>query len=72
MVTTCIFQSTGKASGAFLLSAGRQGYIYAAVIMIASSLFGYYGVISAQAVSDVLTAGLAFILYQKLLGSELM
>ena len=72
MVTTCIFQSTGKASGAFLLSAGRQGYIYAAVILIASSLFGYYGVISAQAVSDVLTAGLAFILYKKLLGNELM
>lgn len=72
MVTTCIFQSTGKASGAFLLSAGRQGYIYAAVILIASSLFGYYGVISAQAVSDILTAGLAFILYKKLLGNELM
>lgn len=71
MVTTCIFQSTGKASGALLLSAGRQGYIYAAVIFIASALFQYKGVIYAQAVSDILTAGLAFVLFRYILGSEL-
>lgn len=71
MVTTCIFQSTGKAAGALLLSAGRQGYIYAAVIVIASALFRYNGVIFAQSVSDVLTAVLAFFLYRKILGHEL-
>jgi Na+-driven multidrug efflux pump len=71
MVTTCIFQSTGKAAGALALSAGRQGYIYALVLILASTLFGYIGVVSAQPVADVLTAGLAFILYQKLIASEL-
>ena len=71
MVTTCIFQSTGKAGGALLLSAGRQGYIYAAVIFLASSLFGYNGVIFSQSVADMLTAVLAFVLYKAILGREL-
>ncbi len=71
MVTTCIFQSTGKALGAFLLSAGRQGYIYAAVIVALSAVLGYTGVLYAQAVSDVFTAILAFILFSMMLKPEL-
>ncbi len=71
MVTTCLFQSTGKALGAFLLSAGRQGYIYAAVIVTLSALLGYTGVLYAQAVSDFLTAILAFILFSRMLKPEL-
>lgn len=71
MVTTCIFQSTGKAMGALLLSAGRQGYIYAVVIFLASKLFGFNGVIYAQSVADMLTTVLAFILFQKLVAKEL-
>ena len=71
MVTTCIFQSTGKATGAFLLSAGRQGYIYAVVLVIASAIAGYNGVICAQAIADVLAAVLAIVLYRRLLGREL-
>ncbi|MBR3311620.1 MAG: MATE family efflux transporter [Solobacterium sp.] len=71
MVTTCIFQSTGKAAGALLLSAGRQGYIYAVVIFLASLIAGYNGVICAQAVSDILAALLAFILFRKFLGRSL-
>ena len=71
MVTTCLFQSTGKASGALLLSAGRQGYIYVVVIFLLSAVFGYMGVICAQAVSDAMTALLAFALYNRLLKAEL-
>ena len=71
MVTTCIFQSTGKASGALALSAARQGYIYAAMLFLLSALFGYTGVITAQPAADVLTAVLAYILYQKLIAGEL-
>ena len=71
MVTTCIFQSTGEASGAFLLSAGRQGYIYAAVLITASALFGYTGVIWAQPAADILAAGLALLLYRIMLAGEL-
>lgn len=37
LVTTCVFQSAGKAMGAFLLSVSRQGVIYGIVIVIASA-----------------------------------
>lgn len=71
MVTTCIFQSTGKGLGALTLSAGRQGYIYFLVLLIGSKLFGYMGVIAAQPAADVLTSILAIILFKKLLGQDL-
>ena len=71
MVTTCIFQSTGKASGALALSAGRQGYIYAAVLFVLSSLFGYNGVVASQPAADALTAVLAFVLMKKILSGFL-
>ncbi|MBR4162252.1 MAG: MATE family efflux transporter, partial [Solobacterium sp.] len=71
MVTTCIFQSTGKAMGALLLSAGRQGYIYATVLFLASKMFGFTGVIYAQTVSEILTTILAFVLFQNLVAKEL-
>ena len=35
LVTTCTFQSAGKAVGAFLLSVSRQGVVFAAVLFIA-------------------------------------
>lgn len=63
LVTTCTFQSAGKAVGAFLLSVSRQGVVFVAVIMIAAKLFGYSGVLLSQAVSDVITAGLAVVLF---------
>lgn len=71
LVTTCTFQSAGKAVGAFLLSVSRQGVVFAAVIFIASKLFGYSGVLLAQAVSDVLTAILAVGLFWGGLRKEL-
>ena len=67
MVTTCIFQSTGKASGALALSAGRQGYIYACALFVLSALFGYSGVIAAQPAADILCSVLAFVLLKMLL-----
>lgn len=71
LVTTCTFQSAGKAVGAFLLSVSRQGVLFAAVIMIASKIFGYGGVLAAQAVSDLLTAILAVGLYYVLIHKEI-
>ena len=67
MVTTCIFQSTGKASGALALSAGRQGYIYACALFVLSALFGYSGVIAAQPAADILCSVLAFVLLKVML-----
>lgn len=68
LVTTCTFQSAGKASGAFWLSVSRQGLIFAIVIFIASKTVGYTGVIAAQPVSDFLTAVLAVVLFRKHMG----
>lgn len=64
LVTTCTFQSTGKAMGAFWLSVSRQGIIFVVVIAAASKIFGYNGILMAQAVSDCLTAILAVALFR--------
>ena len=71
LVTTCTFQSAGKAWGAFLLSVSRQGVLFAIVILLASGMFGYSGVLLSQAVSDILTAGLAVGLFWKLNPAEM-
>ena len=54
MVTTCTFQSAGKAVGAFVLSI---------TLFVGSRLAGYQGVIAAQAIADLLTAIVAVILF---------
>lgn len=71
LVTTCLFQSTGKAWQALTLSAGRQGIFYAFIIVILNALFSFQGVIHAQAMSDVVTAVTAVILLKKTLLPEL-
>lgn len=67
LVTTCTFQSAGKAVGAFLLSVSRQGVLFAVVIMAASKAFGYNGVLLSQAGADILTAILALVLFNNLI-----
>lgn len=61
---TTMFQSMGKAVPAFWLSFSRQGIIFAVVIIVMSSLFGYQGILAAQAVSDLLTFILALLLFK--------
>ncbi len=65
MVSTCTFQAVGNAVGAFLLSVSRQGVIFFIVVMIAPIFLGYYGVLVAQPISDVLTALMAVILMKR-------
>ena len=72
MVTTCLFQSCGKASGALALSAGRQGYVFFVTLTILGAIAGFTGVIYAQPAADFLTAVLAFVLYKLLLAKELV
>ena len=63
LVFTTMFQSMGKAVPAFWLSFSRQGLIFAVVIVLLQHLFGYEGIIAAQPIADVLTFGLALLLY---------
>lgn len=65
LVFTTMFQSMGKAVPAFWLSVSRQGLIFLVCIIVLHHLFGYWGIVSAQAASDVLTLLLAVLMWQK-------
>ena len=65
LVFTTLFQAEGKALSALILSISRQGVIFACCIAVLKMLFGYMGVICAQAVSDVITGVIALALYWK-------
>ncbi len=67
LVTTCIFQATGNAIGALLLSINRQGLLYFALLALLSSTVGYVGVVFAQPVCDILCAGLGSVVLLRLL-----
>lgn len=71
LVSACIFQASGKAKAALALSLSRQGVIYLIVIIAANALFRYNGVVAAQAVADLLSAGIAMVLFARGIGSEL-
>lgn len=60
-----VLQATGKTGPALLLSVSRQGIVYVIVLYIAVRLAGYNGILLSQPVADVLTAGLALILYRR-------
>lgn len=64
LVYTTVFQSTAKALNALLMSVSRQGVIFTIAIVVGSLLFGYTGIIWSQAVADVLTALLGWLLYR--------
>ncbi len=65
------FQSTGKATGAFILSACRQGIVFLPVIVVLSFAMGLNGVIMTQFVSDVVTTVVAFGLFKAFLWKDI-
>ena len=71
LICTVLFQATGKIIPSFLLSISRQGVVFLVVLLIFSELFGYNGILMAQAIADVISAVLAmFLLYRiKLISS---
>ena len=56
MLTTCLSQASGKAVPALILSLSRQGFVFASVLLAASAIFGYTGILASQCVSDALSA----------------
>ena len=56
MLTTCLCQASGKAVPALILSLSRQGFVFAAVLLTASALFGYKGILASQCAADALSA----------------
>ena len=65
LVCTTLFQSTGKAMPAFLLSISRQGVALLLCMVVLSAVFGFYGVILAQAAADVVSVILALVLLRR-------
>ena len=68
LLSTCLFQATGKALPALILSLSRQGVLFLAVLWIATALLGYTGFLASQPAADVLSAALALFLYRKSFG----
>ncbi len=71
MLVTIICQSTGKILPSFILSISRQGIVFVVVLLIASNLFGYHGVIRSQAIADIITAAMSMVIFVKVFGSYL-
>lgn len=65
LVCTTLFQAAGKAMPAFLLSISRQGVALLICMVVLSALFGFYGVILAQAAADVVSVILALVLLNR-------
>ena len=58
-VVNMLCNGLGNAAGAMLLATARQGSCFIPILFPLASMFGAYGVASAQAVADVLTLALA-------------
>lgn len=71
LLMSILFQSTGKAMAAFILSISRQGVIFAVVLVAARQLAGYQGILAAQAVADGITACIGVQLFYTQLSGEL-
>ncbi len=65
LLMTIVFQSMGKVVGSFILSISRQGVVFLIVLAVAYSTAGYMGIVVSQAIADILTAGIAVILFRK-------
>ena len=65
LVCTTLFQAAGKAMPAFLLSISRQGVALLLCMVVLSWLFGFYGVILAQAAADAVSFLLALALLKR-------
>ncbi|MDO4466844.1 MAG: MATE family efflux transporter [Bacillota bacterium] len=62
-----LFQASGQALPALIMSLSRQGVLFVVVIMILVSLFGYNGILMSQFVADLVSAILGLILYSRTL-----
>ncbi len=63
MLMTCLCQASGKAAPAMVLSLSRQGIVFVAVLILASRIAGYTGVLASQCVSDILSAAIALFIW---------
>ena len=65
LLYTCLFQASGKALQALVMSLSRQGILFILVFLAATAIAEYQGFLIAQPTADTLSAVLALILYRK-------
>ena len=64
LVTTCVCQAVGNASGALILSLSRQGIVFWITITVLTRLLGFNGILLAQPTADLITGIIScFIIY---------
>ena len=71
LLLSILFQSTGKAGAAFILSISRQGIIFVLTLVAGRAVAGYTGILAAQAAADTITALIAGGLFYTQLYREL-
>ena len=64
LVYTTVFQSVGNAWAAFIMAISRQGVIYFIAIEIMKYMLGYHGIVWAQAVTDVVTCLIGYLIFR--------
>ena len=64
LLYTCLFQASGKALQALIMSLSRQGLLFIAVFLIATAVAGYNGFLASQLIADAVSAALAVVLYR--------
>ncbi len=62
LAMTTLFQAEGKALPALILSISRQGVVLMICLYGLRAIFGYAGILAAQAAADVITMGIALVL----------
>ena len=65
LLYTCLFQASGKALQALVMSLSRQGIVFMLVFLAATAVAGYRGFLAAQLIAEVLSAALALALYRR-------
>ena len=65
LVYTTVFQSVGNAWAAFIMAITRQGVVYFIALEIMKAVFGYHGIVWAQAASDIITCIIGYFIYEK-------
>ena len=67
LVTTCVCQAVGSASGALILSLSRQGVLFFVTITLLTARLGFRGILLAQPAADLLTGLLAAVILSRIL-----
>jgi Na+-driven multidrug efflux pump len=63
LLYTCLFQASGKALQALILSLSRQGILFIGVFFLLTSLLKYQGFLMSQPAADLFSALLAILLF---------